>query len=198
VLKEHAVDILTSQGHAVQVSDLYKMDFQAVVSPADFSDRADPSLFDLHTEQAYASRFGTFSPDILAEQQKLIWCNMLILQFPLWWYSAPAIMKGWIDRVLAYGFAYGEGHTLAGRRAMLVLTTGGQARPYTPEKRAAMTRLLDPLLFGTLHVCGMDVLPPFVVYGAGMATKDQRNRFLDDYAHVLERLEERIPLNFNH
>jgi NAD(P)H dehydrogenase (quinone) len=64
----------------------------------------------------------------------------LILQFPLWWFAMPAILKDWVDRVLAYGFAYGVGEhsdrlwgdrygegTLAGTRAMLIVTAGGWA-----------------------------------------------------------------------
>ncbi len=52
---------------------------------------------------------GTQSADIAAEQEKLLWADTVIFQFPLWWFSMPAIMKGWIDRVYAWGFAYGVG-----------------------------------------------------------------------------------------
>lgn len=81
---------------------------------------------------------GTQSADIAGEQEKLLWADTVIFQFPLWWFSLPAIMKGWIDRVYAYGFAYGVGEhsdthwgdrygegTFAGKRAMLVVTAGG-------------------------------------------------------------------------
>lgn len=66
-----------------------------------------------------------------AEQEKLLWADTIIFQFPLWWYTMPAILKGWVDRVFTYRFAYGVGEhsdtkygerfgegTLAGRRAL--------------------------------------------------------------------------------
>jgi NAD(P)H dehydrogenase (quinone) len=52
---------------------------------------------------------GLQSADIAGEQAKLRWADAVIFQFPLWWFSMPAIMKGWFDRVYAYGFAYGVG-----------------------------------------------------------------------------------------
>jgi NAD(P)H dehydrogenase (quinone) len=73
-----------------------------------------------------------------AEIDKLLWADALILQFPLWWFAMPAILKGWVDRVFAYGFAYGVGEhsdrrwgdrygegTLAGKPAMPIVTAGG-------------------------------------------------------------------------
>jgi putative NADPH-quinone reductase len=75
--------------------------------------------------------------DVRAEIEKLLSADALIFQFPLWWFAMPAILKGWVDRVFAYGFAYGVGErsdkrwgdrygggTLAGRRAMLIVTAG--------------------------------------------------------------------------
>lgn len=61
----------------------------------------------LDSKQTFAQ--GTQSADIAAEQEKLLWADTVIFQFPLWWFSMPAIMKGWIDRVYAWGFAYGVG-----------------------------------------------------------------------------------------
>jgi NAD(P)H dehydrogenase (quinone) len=197
VMRDYALKVLTDLGHSVQISDLYDMRFRPQITVDDFTDPLDDTFFDLHNEQAHASRFGTFAPEILAEQQKLLWADTLILQFPLWWYSVPAIMKGWIDRILAYGFAYGEGRSLAGRRAMLSMTTGGPSRPYSPEKRATLSKLLDPIQYGTLHLCGMEVLTPFVVYGAASASREQRKQFLEQYATVLSRLETRAPLSFD-
>jgi len=52
---------------------------------------------------------GLQTPDITREQEKLHWADTVIFQFPLWWFTMPAIMKGWFERVYAYGFAYGVG-----------------------------------------------------------------------------------------
>ena len=118
--------------------------------------------------------------DVKAEQEKLLWADVLILQFPLWWFSMPAILKGWVDRVFAYGFAYGVGEhsdkrwgdrygegTFVGKRAMLIVTTGGWKEHYSARGvNGPIEDLLFPIHHGILFYPGYDVLPPFVVYSA--------------------------------
>ena len=196
-LCDRTISELTAQGHSVQLSDLYDMRFRPVVLPDDFTDRNMPTRFNLHAEQAHAVQHGTFAPDILAEQRKVAWADTLIFIFPLWWYSLPAIIKGWFDRVMAYGFAYGPGGDLMGRRALLVTTTGGPPRPFTPEKQHAINQLLDHVQRGMLHFCGLRVLPPHAIYGAVNANKSQRDQFLRQYLQMLRTLEDLAPLSFD-
>ncbi|WP_246014345.1 NAD(P)H-dependent oxidoreductase [Paenibacillus rhizophilus] len=106
-LKDLAVAALTEEGHLVQVSDLYAMKFKAAADRDDFLMPVNPDFFKYQLEQGHASRTNTFSPDIKEEQEKLLWADFVIFQFPLWWYSVPAILKGWFDRVFASGFVYG-------------------------------------------------------------------------------------------
>lgn len=99
-LKNFAIRHLQQAGHEVQVSDLYAMRWKAGY---DADDSGAPPVGEfwrptLDSKQAFAQ--GTQSADIVAEQEKLLWADMVIFQFPLWWFSMPAIMKGWIDRVL--------------------------------------------------------------------------------------------------
>jgi len=108
----------------------------------------------------------------------LLWADVLILQFPLWWFTMPAILKGWVDRVYSYGFAYGVGEhnekrwgdrygegTLAGKRAMLIVTAGGWEEHYSARGiNGPIEDLLFPINHGILYYPGYDVLPPFVVY----------------------------------
>ena len=110
----------------------------------------------------------------------MLWADALILVFPLWWMSMPAILKGWVDRVYSYGFAYGVGEhsdarwgdrygegRLAGKRAMLVAVAGGWATHYGPRGiNGPIDDLLFPINHGVLFYPGYDVLPPFVVYQA--------------------------------
>lgn len=116
--------------------------------------------------------------DVKAEIDKLLWADVLILQFPLWWFGMPAILKGWVDRVFAYGFAYGVGEhsdlrwgdrygegRLAGKRAMLIVTAGGWAEHYAPRgANGPIEDLLFPINHGVLYYPGYEVLPPFVAY----------------------------------
>lgn len=108
-LRDVAVDELRAQGHEVRVSDLYAAVWKSEVDHADFpSLPADTRLITAAASgDAFAS--GTLTDDVKAEQDKLLWADTLILQFPLWWFAMPAILKGWVDRVFSYGLAYGVG-----------------------------------------------------------------------------------------
>ncbi|MBN0690776.1 NAD(P)H-dependent oxidoreductase, partial [Pseudomonas aeruginosa] len=160
------------------------------------SERFDPSATSLR-----AFENGWQSVDIAGEQDKLRWADTLILQFPLWWFSMPAILKGWIDRVYACGFAYGVGEhsdshwgdrygegRMQGKRAMLVVTAGGWESHYAARGiNGPMDDLLFPIHHGILHYPGFEVLPPFVVYRSGRidaerfaALSEQLGRRLDD------------------
>ncbi len=161
-MKDLAVSVLTEQGHEVKVSDLYAMKFNAVADRDDFIERFDPDFFKYQAEQSYAHEKRGFSPDIAAEQEKLLWADFVIFQFPLWWFSIPAILKGWVDRVFAMGFAYGGGKwydngPLKGRKAMLALTTGGPSAIYESTGiNGDINQLLLHVQHGMLYFVGMD------------------------------------------
>lgn len=137
-LKAFTVGRLEQAGHRVQVSDLYAMKWKSTLDADDFPHRDKSSPFHPSLDSQKAFEQGTQGEDVAKEQEKLLWADALILQFPLWWYTMPAILKGWIDRVYAYGFAYGVGEhsdkhwgdrfgdgTMKGKRAMLLVTVGG-------------------------------------------------------------------------
>ncbi|MCL3994273.1 NAD(P)H-dependent oxidoreductase [Streptomyces lavenduligriseus] len=176
-LTDIAVETLTGAGHEVRVSDLYAMGWKSVVDADDFGGAASSPLDVVHDSgRAYES--GALSADIRAEQEKLLWADTVILQFPLWWYSMPAILKGWVDRVFTYGFGYGVGEhnevrygdrfgdgTLKGRRAMLSVTVGGPESQYSDRGiNGPIEDVLFPIQHGILFHPGMEVLPPFVLH----------------------------------
>ncbi|MGE6760529.1 NAD(P)H-dependent oxidoreductase [Corallococcus interemptor] len=186
-LKDLAVRHLTARGHVVQVSDLYAMNWKATADGADFltANAQERLFYERESKAAFAN--GTQTADITAEQRKLLWADAVILQFPLWWFSMPAILKGWVDRVFALGFAYGVGvhggdrwgdrygeGTLMGRRAMLSVTIGGRAPHYSERGvNGALDDLLFPIHHGVLFYPGMDVLPPFVTYQSDRLKDEQ-------------------------
>ncbi|MGW4445026.1 NAD(P)H-dependent oxidoreductase [Streptomyces sp. NPDC004682] len=96
------VQHLLDQGHEVRTSDLYAMKFDTVVRTGDFS-HADGERLVVGSVAQHAFEQGTLSPDISAEHDKLSWADTLVVQFPLWWYGMPAILKGWFDRVFVGG-----------------------------------------------------------------------------------------------
>jgi NAD(P)H dehydrogenase (quinone) len=176
---------LEEQGHEVEVSDLYAMQWDPVLTRADYGLDEDDRLF-VSTESRRAFDAGTLPPEIRAEQAKLRRADVLVLQFPLWWFGMPAILKGWVDRVFVEGFAYGvrgaDGRTrrygdgvLAGKRALVVTTTGGPDPAFGPRGiNGHAEELLFPLLHGTLFYAGATVLPPLLVPGADRFTEADR------------------------
>lgn len=202
-LKDVAVEQLRADGHEVRVSDLYAMGWKAQADTDDFG-AVDESNFMLASGEAY--RAGTLSPDIRAEQEKLLWADTVLLHFPLWWFGMPAIMKGWVDRVLTCGFAYGAGGTavprygagvLAGRRAMLVVSIGGKESSYSDRGiNGPVEDLLFPIQHGILYYPGMDVLPPFLVHGTIRVDSDRFDDIADDLRERLSGLEKLEPIRY--
>ncbi len=184
-LKDLAVETLTAQGHAMQVSDLYASGWKAAADRGDFLQPARPERLGYAAESHHAFASHTQSPDVEAEQQKLLWADAVLFSFPMWWFGMPAILKGWVERVFAYGFAYGVGAhggerwgdrygegVLSGRRAMLSVTIGGREPHY--RERGVNGRLDDilwPIQHGMLFYPGMQVLPPFVIYQSDRLTE---------------------------
>jgi hypothetical protein len=93
-LKDLAVETLTAQGHTVQVSDLYAANWKAVADRGDFLAQAQPDRLSYAAESRHAFATGTQSPDVEAEQQKLLWADAVLLSFPIWWLaSVPMAAK---------------------------------------------------------------------------------------------------------
>jgi NAD(P)H dehydrogenase (quinone) len=198
-LRDVAIKELEAQGHEVRVSDLYADGWKSEVDRADFPALAPDARLEVAPASGQAFTSDSLTADVKAEQQKLLWADALILQFPLWWFSMPAILKGWVDRVFAYGFAYGVGEhndkrwgdrygegTLAGKRAMLLVTAGGWEDHYSARGiNGSIDDLLFPINHGILYYPGYDVLPPFVIYRVDRLDAG-------GFAPVAERLRERL------
>lgn len=112
-------------------------------------------------------QYPDFHIDVAKEQAALLAADVVVAQHPLYWYSCPALLKEWLDRVLLRGFAYGDGGTaLRGKRWMQALSTGGPAEAYGRDgyNRFTVHEFLRPFE-QLMHLCGMDSLEPFVVHG---------------------------------
>lgn len=180
-LVDVSVETLTAQGHEVVQSDLYGMRWKAVFDADDFPSRINPERLSFIAESGHAYATGQQTADVAAEQAKLLAADAVILQFPLWWYGVPAILKGWIERVYAFGFAYGYQNgtneyrfgdgILKGKRALVNVMTGGPAADYGLRGiNGPIDQLLFPLTHGALFYPGMDVLPNHPVYGTAHIT----------------------------
>jgi len=202
-MKDVAVETLEAAGHSVVVSDLYAMKFKAVADGDDFLERRDRHFLKRQLEEKAAAELGTLSHDILEEQRKLRDCDLLILQFPLWWFAMPAILKGWVDRVMTMGFAYGGGKWydeggLKGKRAMLAVTTGGPEQGYSHRGiNGSMDEVLFPIQHGILFFCGFEVLQPFLAWSPAHLEEEARTALLEQYRQRLSGIEdlERVPFH---
>ena len=106
--------------------------------------------------------------DIAAEQQRLLGADVILMQFPLFWYATPSLLKEWIDLVLEHGFAYGAGgDRLAGKIMMLAVTAGGTEEAYTTNgyQHYPLRTFLTPME-QTARLCRMRFVAPYVLLGA--------------------------------
>ena len=111
--------------------------------------------------------YPDFHIDVEHEQSLLRSHDVIVMQHPFYWYSAPALVKEWLDLVLEHGFAYGDkGTALAGKLWQQAITTGGPSEAYEPTgyNRFTVRQLLAPFE-QTAHLCGMPFLEPFIVPG---------------------------------
>ena len=195
-LKDLAVDTLKQEGHPVQVSDLYSMKWKAVLDEEDFPERMNRELFNPIMEQLNAMEKEAIPTDIKEEMDKVLWADVVIFQFPIWWSNFPAILKGWIDRVFYNGFAfnlaemqlYGNG-PLKGKKAMLSFTTGAPRELYTDEgphgEIEVLLKYFNHVLF---EFVGMEAMPYFAIFGPGDMTEEEREAELDRFQEIIKNI----------
>ncbi|MDJ0942561.1 MAG: NAD(P)H-dependent oxidoreductase [Kiloniellales bacterium] len=209
-LKELAVHSLRRLGHSVEVSDLYGERFDPVEKPDHYRNREDPGCFSALAEQCHASKTESLPAEVKREIARLERADLVVLQFPLWWHSQPAMLKGWFDRVFVNGglytstMRYDRGY-FRGKRAICSVTTGAPAAVMGPGGRGGdIDQLLWPIQY-SLHYMGFAVLPPFLAFGVqghGYAYQEEAraNQQLESYKaewrRRLKELEQIKPLSF--
>lgn len=186
MLKDKAVQILEKNGYQVKVRDLYDLDFPAAIVRSDYP-FYEGELFDLQIAQEQAVNLNQTPSFIKAEQDMLEWADAIIFQFPLWWYSTPAILKSYIDNVFSVGFCYGGRYALEGKGYLLSFTTGAPKLAWTSEKKGTLDQLLFHLDIGTFQMVRMNKLQPFVGFGSKRLSWDERESVISNYGeHLLE------------
>ena len=201
-LTQEAIRVLELEGHEVVVSDLYALGWNPVSDRRNFTTVLDPDYLKLQDEERNAVQHDGFSIDVQAEIDKVMACDALIFQFPLWWFSLPAILKGWVERVFAAGVAYSGGRwfengVFKGKRAMLSLTTGGPESMFSPDGlNGDIHKLLYPINHGIFRFVGFDVLPPFISWQPAHVEASQRANYLEQYGARLRTLWVDSPIEY--
>lgn len=195
-----AVEQLTADGHIVKTTDLYAMRFDPVSDRSNFTNVLNPQYFKQQLEEIHATEVNGFSGLINNEQEKVEWCDLMIWQFPLWWFSVPAVLKGWVDRVFAMGRFYKAGHyyetgIFKGKKALLSLTTGSPADAYLKDGfQGDLNVILKPIQRGILQFTGFSVLRPQVVYGPVRQSPEQNTEALHKWRERLSHIFEEAPI----
>jgi NAD(P)H dehydrogenase (quinone) len=129
---------LAEAGHKAEIADLHGEGFDPRMSEADEPDWSDPRK--------------RYSDAVLAEQTRIARNEAMAFIFPVWWWSIPAMLKGWVDRVWNNGWAYGD-TTLPHRKALLIGTASGGAATY--DKRQYGPAMQAQLVVGIMNYCGI-------------------------------------------
>jgi len=108
-----------------------------------------------------AALYPDFNIDVKAEQDALALANLIILQYPIYWYNMPPILKQWFDKVLTYGFAFGEEAKVTGKSIMASFTVGSPKKAYP---KGEMERILLPIK-ASAAFCKLKYLPHLASYG---------------------------------
>jgi len=209
-LAQVARQALEAQGWSVSLSDLYAMGFDPCERAEHYAGRHTPERFDVQLEQRHACGHGSIPAPVSDEIGRLDRADLLILQYPMWWHLPPAMLKGWLDRVLIYGEVYTskkrfENGRFTGRRALISVTVGTSPDTYAFDGRSGdIDLLLWPVNFSLAYV-GYSVLAPFVAYGveAGLRYSDasvveaRLKRVEEDLAAALRAVDQRAVIPFN-
>ncbi len=202
--------VLGAAGWRTTLSDLYAMDFDPREGPHHYTVRKNAAVFRTQTEQRFNAENGTTPPDVHAEAQRLLDCDLLVVHFPLWWFGMPAILKGWVDRVFVNGrlhrtsMRYDKG-VCRGKKTVACVTTGAGEETCSPSGREGDTRLLLWPVLHCFRYCGFDVLEPEIFHGvAGTGFADGHesgdsmfDTYSDRWAAALGTLSSRPLVPFN-
>ncbi len=119
--------------------------------------------------------YPTGTIDVDSEQRLIEAHDRIILQFPIFWYSVPAVLKNWIDLVLSHGWAYGhDGNAFVGKELGLAYSTGTAAEAYRAGGRNhfSMSELTKPLELTAIFIKAR-FLPSFILHGANAGFSDE-------------------------
>jgi glutathione-regulated potassium-efflux system ancillary protein KefF len=139
------------------------------------------SLYDL---------YPGFDIDVAREQELLSEHELVIWQHPMYWYSVPALLKHWFDKVLVRGWAYGPGaNALRDKRCLWACTTGGDSSAFSSTGMHSFGfESFVPAIEQTARFCGMRWQAPTIVHAAHRVSPSELTRAAQEYRYKLERL----------
>lgn len=207
-LAHSGIRTLRAQGQQVITSDLYAMGWDPVVRRDNLDRRGATGRVEVAKQGRSAYLENALPDDVAREQAKLRRADALVVQFPLWWYGMPALLKGWFDRVFVSGFAFGadpgtgrrlrfEQGPFRGKRALAVITAGDRPRAFGARGISGPpTELFYWLLHGTFAYTGMSALHPWILPSADFTSEDDFTVASDSLATRLAGLFDEEPIRY--
>ena len=159
---------LEEGGHEIEIRDLYEMRFNPVLSANDFE----------------LMNKGMYADDVLKEQEFVRWADVITFIFPIWWNSAPAITRGYVDRVFSVGFAYTEDMKglLPEKKILIVCTLN--APEYVSEKTGAFKAMDFTLGQSLASFCGMTLIGQKYFSSVASVSNDERKQMLEEVKKI--------------
>lgn len=199
-MRDLTKETLEKQGWQTSLTDLQAIGFNPVASAADFGTRSRPDYLVYSLEQRHAWENKTIDPQIAAEVEAVRNADLLVLVFPIFWYSMPAQLKGWIDRVFLSGVFYGGTRVydrggMRGKNALVVSSLGGRDYMFAPGSiHGELKDMLKHILQGTLGYVGYSVYEPFFAYHVPYVDDAERAGMLMKLFYAIENIETRPVL----
>lgn len=160
-------------GSEIRIRDLYEIGFNSVLQGSD--------LLNLRT--------GDYAADIKEEQEHIKWADIITFVYPVWWAGLPGMLKGYVDRVFANGFAFthnenGPVGLLKGKKAILFSTTGFPSEYYEQiGMHKSMKQTSDEAIF---EFCGIDVIKHVFFGAVPSSTDEERKQYLSEVEEVIK------------
>ncbi len=170
---EVAVKTFEGEGHSVHVRDLYALKFNPILDASDFM----------------AFKEGKTPLDIASEQDEIRWSDVIVIVFPIWWASMPAILKGYFDRVFSYGFSFGKGPggsvvgLLSGKKVYIFNTLGNTEDSY--QNLGMFKSISQTMEEGVLKFSAMQVMGHKYFSSVPSLTHDQRQSMLEEVKSIV-------------
>jgi NAD(P)H dehydrogenase (quinone) len=163
------------EGANVRVRDLYEIGFDPILKPSDF----------------VTFQSGKVPEDILAEQEHIKWADVITFVYPVWWTSFPAMLKGYVDRVFSYGFAYEyvdgvPNGLLKGKKGLLIGTTGSPSELYaTNGMHNSMKQTTDQ---GIFNFSGIEEVKHTFFGAVPHVTDETRKGYLNEVSRIVKEI----------
>lgn len=138
------------------------------------------TIYDLY------KNYPDFKIDVKKEQERLLENDIVVLQFPLFWFSSPALLKEWFDLVFTQDFAFDGKYALKDKK-LLVSTTAAGAEETYKESGILIEDYLKPIV-GTAMYTKMQYQKPFIVHNTYVLSDEQLDNIAKEYVQYLLEL----------